>query len=290
VYIRIMEGLATPKKTLELLKKYRIKSKKALGQNFLIDQNILNKIVEAANLTPRDVVLEIGAGIGTLTQALASRAKTVLAVEFDRVLLTLLKETLREQGNVIMVARDALKLDLKDLPKDTPRPNKMVANLPYNIATTIILNYLERFPELKSYVVMLQKEVGKRVIANPGGKEYGAVSIKIRFYCHAEIISPISRKVFIPQPKVDSVIVKLQRHTVPPVAVTDPSFLFKTIAAAFSHRRKTLKNALITYRLGAPEKIDTALKMSRINPIRRAETLSLEEFAILSHNLQESGV
>lgn len=279
--------LATPHATLEVIKKFSLRLDKSLGQHFLIDQNILNKIIDAADLSRNDVVLEVGPGIGTLTQALAERAGRVISLELDRRLEPVLQYTLRDYPHVDVVFLDALKADLQNLPGDLPVPNKLVANLPYQIATPLIADYLDKFEELSLYVVMIQKEVADRIIAKPATPAYGSFSVKAQFYCDIGKVATISRNVFIPPPEVSSAVLRMERLARPRVAVADKELFFAVVKGAFGKRRKTIKNALAgSERLGAdPGTVSTALAVAGIDPRRRGETLSIDEFARIADAL-----
>jgi len=281
--------LATPQATLEVVKKFSLRLDKSLGQHFLIDQNILGKVVDAAVLSKDDVVVEVGPGIGTLTQALAKNAGTVVALELDRKLAPVLDYTLKSFENAKVVFSDALSVDLKNLPDDLPAPNKLVSNLPYQVATPILATYLDKFDDLKLYVVMIQKEVADRITAKPATAEYGSFSVKAQFYCDVDRVAVVSKNVFIPPPEVSSAVVRMRRLAQPRVHVFNKEFFFKVVKAAFWQRRKTIKNAL----RGSPEldldieEIDRALKKAGIDPKRRGETLSIEEFAALTNAFKE---
>lgn len=281
-------SLATPGKTIEILKKFNIRLSKRLGQNFLVDQNVLGKIVKIADLKSTDVVLEVGPGIGTLTQELAKRASAVLAVEIDKKLLAVLGETLKGFDNVKLLRLDALDLDLDNLPPNIPQPSKMVSNLPYNIASPLLIKFLVECPRIDEFVFMIQREVADRIIASPGCKDYGILTLKIQYHARPEIAFFVSRRAFLPSPEVDSAVVKLMRLPSPPAigGVGDSVHLFQVIEAAFGHRRKTVRNALLTSDLGYEKGwVERALRVVNIDPHRRGETLSLEEFARLSEAL-----
>lgn len=273
-----MFELATPNKVLETLTKFNLHLSKRLGQNFLVDQNILKKIVDSANLSKKDVVLEVGAGIGTLTLPLAQKVKKVVTAELDKALIPALEENLRSEQNVRIIQADILKLDFSHLEKELPRPNKLVSNLPYNIATPLVIRLLEECPFIKTYVVMVQKEVAKRFIAKPSTKDYSVATLKIAYFAERKTLFNVSRNVFLPKPKVSSSVIKLERLSKPRIKAKDQSLLFESIKLAFSKRRKTIKNAL----LENYPRIEEALMACKINPQRRPETLSLEEFACLS--------
>lgn len=277
--------LISPHQTKQILAKYNFKSSKVLGQNFLVDANILDKIVRAAELKSDDVVLEIGPGIGSLTECLAEKTKLVIAIEYDRVLVSILMETLGHLAKVKLICADALKLDLNSL-KDLPPPNKMVSNLPYSIAAPLLIKYLENYPQVKSYLVMVQKEIAARMAARPGEKDYGRFTLRVQYHSKVKIVSNVSRKVFIPQPNVDSSIVLLERRLRPVVEVVDTALLFQIIAAAFNQRRKTLRSALKSLPYGQ-DKIEKAFQKAGIDSNRRGETLSLSEFGRLSDAISE---
>lgn len=277
--------LISPHQTKQILAKYNFKSSKVLGQNFLVDANILDKIVRAAELKFDDVVLEIGPGIGSLTECLAEKTKLVIAIEYDRVLVSILMETLGHPAKIKLICADALKLDLNSL-KDLPPPNKMVSNLPYSIAAPLLGRYLENYPQVKSYLVMVQKEIAARMAARPGEKDYGRFTLRVQYHSKVKIVSNVSRKVFIPQPNVDSSIVLLERRLRPVVEVVDTTLLFQTIAAAFNQRRKTLRSALKSLPYGQ-DKIEKAFQKAGIDSNRRGETLSLSEFGRLSDAISE---
>lgn len=278
-------GFVTPSSTIKILKKFNIRLTKRLGQNFLVDKNILKKIITAASLTPHDNVLEVGPGIGTLTYTLAQEVNKVIAVELDKRLVNILKETLRQFDNIIVIEKDALKLNLRSLPQDFPQPNKMVSNLPFNIATPLLAQIIQDYPQIELLVVTVQKEVAERIVAKAGSKDYGYFSLKVQYHTQPEIVARVPKTVFIPPPKVDSAIVKIIRTGKPKVQTSDEPFLFKVIEASFAQRRKTIKNCL-TSRLGLDEgTINQALEVANIDSKRRGETLTLDQFANLSDAL-----
>lgn len=280
-------SLATPQATLKIVRKFGLRLEKSLGQHFLVDQNILNKVVAAGELSLADTVIEPGPGIGTLTQALAGRAGTVVAVDIDRRLKPILEYTLEGLSNAHVVFTDALSLDIANLPGGLPVPNKLVSNLPYQIATPLLATYLDKFPQIGLYVGMVQKEVADRILARPATPEYGAFSVKAQYYCDVSRVATVSKHVFMPPPEVASAIVKMRRFEIPRVKVTDKELFFRVVKAAFWQRRKTLRNAL----LGSPElsfaapEVSKALEMAKIQPGRRGETLSIEEFAAVANFL-----
>lgn len=274
-------ALVSPRRTRQILTQYQFKSSRVLGQNFLVDANILRKIVQAADLEREDVVIEVGSGIGTLTEALAQKAKLVIGIECDRVLCSIAKKTLKDLPNVRLILADALKFDLARRLPDSPQPNKLVANLPYSIAVPLLVKYLEGYPQIKSYTALIQKEIAERLAASPGEKNYGIPSLKIQYYSQIKIIGPVSRRVFIPPPNVDSTIIRLERRSSPAVEVRRPDLMFKIIGAAFSQRRKTLRNTLKTLPFKRGE-IEVVLQKAGIPLNWRGEVLSLADFARLS--------
>ncbi|MBU4128806.1 16S rRNA (adenine(1518)-N(6)/adenine(1519)-N(6))-dimethyltransferase RsmA [bacterium] len=296
--------MVLPRITREFLREHGIRIKKRLGQNFLIDEGILNKIVEIADLSKDNIVIEIGPGIGTLTKKLAQKVKKVLAIEIDENLVKLLKETLKSYSNVEIIQADILKTNLKKLVTQLPGypvtrfkkqadwqtgrladKVKVVANLPYYITTPIIIHLLKAREILSNIVVMVQKEVGRRMVANPRTKDYGALSLLVQYYTKPQIAVKVPRSVFLPQPEVDSCVVNLEVLEKPAVEVKDEELFFKVVRAAFEQRRKALKNALSrTKDLGlSKKKVLEILEKADIKSLRRGETLSLEEFARLSN-------
>lgn len=285
------KDIATPMRTKEILKKYGFSFKKSLGQNFLIDPNILRNITESAGLTKETGSIEIGPGIGALTEHLARSSKKVLAFEIDQRLLPILEDTLSPYDNVKVVHQDILKADVQGLIETEFKDIKdimVVANLPYYVTTPIITQLLTKRLPLRGIVVMLQKEVADRISAKPGTKEYGSLSIAIQYYTKAETVMVVPKTVFMPQPNVDSAVIRLTLHDEPIVDVDDEEFFFQVTRASFAQRRKTLLNNL-TSQLpngkGAKEEILEALGQIGIDPGRRGETLSIEEFAELSNAL-----
>jgi len=271
-----------------VLTAHGIRPRRRLGQHFLISRPALDRILEAAALTAGDGVLEIGAGIGTLTAALAARAGRVVAVEFDAALLPALRETVAACRNVTLVQGDALRLDLARLAADLPTPRKSVSNLPYNIASPLILALLERPLGLRRLVLTVQREVADRLVASPGGKDYGALSVAVQYRAEASIAGRLSPAAFYPPPEVDSAIVVLQVPDRLPVAVGDEAFFFRVVRGGFAQRRKTLRNALAAVLAVAPAVVEAAAVRARIDPLRRAETLDLEEFARLAEMLRSA--
>lgn len=285
------KDIANPGRTKEILKKHGFTFKKSLGQNFLTDLNILNNIIEAADLNEESHVIEVGPGIGALTEQLARHSQQVLAFEIDQRLLPVLKDTLSPYSNVTVVNQDVLKADVAQIAAETfsSLDNiKVVANLPYYITTPIMMSFLESELPVAEMIVMMQKEVAERIIAKPGSKAYGSLSIAIQYYMEASIAFIVPKTAFVPQPNVDSAILKLVRRLEPRVAVHSEQHFFELVRASFTQRRKTLWNNLIGFygkTTEQKEKIRQALEITNIEPSRRAETLSLEEFADLSNTL-----
>lgn len=284
-----MPTLGNPTETIEILKKYHFNFQKRFGQNFLIDSNILEKIVEAAEITKEDCVLEIGPGIGTMTQYLAENAKEVIAVEIDKSLIPVLEDTLSPYQNVTVVNRDILKVDINELvqEKNHGKEIKVVANLPYYITTPIIMELFESHVPLKSITVMVQKEVADRMQVGPGTKDYGALSLAVQYYAKPKVITYVSPSCFIPKPNVGSAVLRLDKYGEPPVKVEDEAFLFAIIRAAFNQRRKTLTNSLShAGELGiSRQQTENALLTMQLSSTVRGEALTLEEFAVLSNIL-----
>lgn len=286
-----MAYLGNPAYTMAVLEKHGFHFQKKYGQNFLIDKNILEKIVDAAEIGKDDVVLEIGPGIGTMTQYLCERAREVIAVEIDDKLIPVLADTLSEYDNVTVIHEDILKVDIRALAeeKNGGRPIKVVANLPYYITTPIIMELFESRVPLESVTVMVQKEVAERMKEGPGSKDYGALSLAVAYYAVAEIIAEVPPACFIPRPKVSSMVIRLTCHKEPPVEVRDEKFLFSVIRASFQQRRKTLVNGLNN----APwipvdrEEITRCVESLGYGPSVRGEKLTLEEFARLANLLWE---
>lgn len=284
-----MKKLYSPAVIKEVMAKHNISFHKSLGQNFLIDGNMVRAIADAADLSPSDLVVEIGPGIGTLTQELAERAGRVAAVELDRGLLPVLAETLQAYPNVQVVSGDALQVDFNDLVLSSGwigTEFKIVGNLPYYITTPLIMHVLEQGFNFSVFVLMVQKEVAQRIVAAPGTKNYGVLSLAVQYYTVPELALKVPRTVFMPRPEVDSAVLKLVRRRVPAVQVVDEVMLFKIIRAAFGQRRKTLLNALTNACLGSSkEELSTVCAAVGIDPGRRGETLSMEEFGALADAL-----
>lgn len=282
-----MGKLATHSKTKEIIQKHDFRLTKSLGQNFLVDQNILDKIVQAAEVTKEDIVFEVGTGIGTLTHELAVRAKKVVAIEIDRALIPILEETLSDVDNVEIVNQDILKTDLKHLAQEfaEERSIKVVANLPYYITTAIIMKFLESNIRLDSFVLMIQKEVADRITAKPSTKDYGSLTVAIQYYAQSELISKVPRNAFIPPPNVDSSVIRLRIRSERDIQVRDEQLFFKVIRGSFSKRRKTIQNALSTYEDFTKDVVIEALTRADIDPKRRGETLTIDEFAKLTNSM-----
>ena len=280
-----MEKLSNPQVTIETIKKYDFAFQKKFGQNFLIDSHVLDKIIRAADVTKDDVVLEIGPGFGTMTQYLAEAAKEVVAVEIDKALIPILKETLKDYDNITLINEDILKLDISALveEKNGGRPIKVVANLPYYITTPIIMGLFEKHVPLSNLTVMVQKEVAARMQAGPGTKDYGALSLAVQFYANPYIVANVPPNCFIPRPGVGSAVIRLTRWEKPPVTVQDEAFLFSLIRASFNQRRKTLQNSLVNGGLSVTkEQVVEALEALELSATIRGEALTLEQFARLS--------
>lgn len=284
--------LGNPQNTIEILQKYQFSFQKKFGQNFLIDTHVLDKIIRAAEITKEDMVLEIGPGIGTMTQYLAEAAGKVIAVEIDRNLIPILSETLSMYDNVRIINEDVLKLDIRKLAEEENqgRPIKVVANLPYYITTPIIMGLFEGQVPVESITVMVQKEVADRMQTGPGSKDYGALSLAVQYYAKPYIVANVPPNCFMPRPKVGSAVIRLTRHDTPPVQVKDEGLMFEIIRASFNQRRKTLANGLSnSSRLSYPkEVIAEAVEKLGKGPSIRGEALTLEEFARLSDILSES--
>lgn len=286
-----MANLGNPKNTIEIIQKYEFMFQKKFGQNFLIDTHVLEKIISAAGITKNDCVLEIGPGIGTMTQYLAENAGYVVAVEIDRNLIPILKETLADYDNVTVINEDILRVDIKALAEEYNggKPIKVVANLPYYITTPIIMGLFESGVPIDNITVMVQKEVADRMKEGPGSKDYGALSLAVQYYAEPEIVANVPPNCFIPRPNVGSAVIRLTRHKEMPVEVKDPALMFKIIRASFNQRRKTLQNGLgnapeLPY---TKEQIAAAIAEMGLTPTIRGEALSLAQFAQLSDILGE---
>lgn len=281
-----MEKLTSPKTIHTIQKKYDFHFSKRYGQNFLTDGNIIEKILDGANIQKEDYILEIGPGIGTMTQYLCERSKHVLAVEIDQKLIPILYDTLGDYSNKSILNEDVLKIDLKEeLKKISDKPFKVIANLPYYITSEIIMNLLEKDLPIESITVMVQKEVAERMVAPPGKKDYGALSVAVQFYSKPEIVTIVPKTVFIPQPKVESAVIHLRILEEAPVKAPKEAF-FKVVKASFSMRRKTLLNCLSNGLNMPKESVIEILDKCSIDGKRRGETLSLEEFAKIATMLK----
>ena len=285
--------LGNPKNTIEVIQRYGFAFRKKYGQNFLIDTRVLDKIIAAAGVTRDDTVLEIGPGIGTMTQCLAEAAGQVIAVEIDDNLIPILKETLADYSNITIINEDILKVDIRRLAHEAGggRPIKVVANLPYYITTPIIMGLFESGAEIDNITVMVQKEVAERMSAGPGSKDYGALSLAVQYYAEPYLVANVPQNCFIPRPNVGSAVIRLTRHREPPVKVADPALMFKLIRASFGHRRKTLQNGLnnspeLSF---SKEQIAAAIGSLGVPAAIRGEALTLEQFARLADYLSFCG-
>ena len=282
-----MPTLGNPKNTIEIIQKYQFAFQKKFGQNFLIDTHVLEKIITAAGVGSDDMVLEIGPGIGTMTQYLAEHARRVVAVEIDSNLIPILQETLKDYDNITIINDDILKVDIRQL-ADTyneGRPIKVVANLPYYITTPIIMGLFEGEVPIDNITVMVQKEVADRMQVGPGSKDYGALSLAVQYYAEPYIVANVPPNCFIPRPNVGSAVIRLTRHATVPVDVKDSKLMFRLIRASFNQRRKTLQNGLnnspeVPY---TKKQIAAAIESLGVSPTVRGETLTLEQFAKLAN-------
>ena len=286
-----MAYLGTPSATKEIINKYSFAFQKKFGQNFLIDSNVLESIIRGAEITKDDFVLEIGPGIGTMTQYLCEAARQVVAVEIDKMLIPILEDTLSEYDNVEVINQDVLKVDIKSLAeeKNNGKPIKVVANLPYYITTPIIMGLFESGVPIDSITIMVQKEVADRMQTGPGSKDYGALSLAVQYYATAKVILNVSATCFMPRPNVDSAVIKLTRHKEPTVNVADEKLMFKIIRASFNQRRKTLVNGLknspeLSF---SKEQIVKAIEKIGKPETIRGEALTLEEFTELANAVKE---
>jgi dimethyladenosine transferase len=286
-----MAYLGTPSATKEIINKYSFAFQKKFGQNFLIDSNVLESIIRGAEITKDDFVLEIGPGIGTMTQYLCEAARQVVAVEIDKMLIPILEDTLSEYDNVEVINQDVLKVDIKSLAdeKNNGKPIKVVANLPYYITTPIIMGLFESGVPIDSITIMVQKEVADRMQTGPGSKDYGALSLAVQYYATVKVILNVSATCFMPRPNVDSAVIKLTRHKEPTVNVADEKLMFKIIRASFNQRRKTLVNGLknspeLSF---SKEQIVKAIEKIGKPETIRGEALTLEEFAELANAFTE---
>lgn len=271
--------------TKEIVKKYGFKFTKSLGQNFLIDDSVLVDIIQGAEIGEDDFVIEIGPGVGTLTREMLKKAKKVCAIELDSDLIPILQQELKDFDNLILINKDALKVDFNQIIGEE-KSVKLVANLPYYVTTPIIVNLLTGGYPFKSLTIMIQKEVAERINAAPGGKDYGSLSLLVQYYCKTRIVRKVAPGCFIPQPKVDSMVITLEKLESPRVKVRDEKLFFDIIRDSFNMRRKTLSNALKNVKL-SKENVTKAFQLAGIDPQRRGETLSVEEFANLSDRIKE---
>ena len=284
--------LGNPQNTIEVLQKYNFVFQKKFGQNFLIDTHVLDKIIGSAEITKDDVVLEIGPGIGTMTQYLACAAKKVIAVEIDKALIPILEDTLSEYENVRVINHDVLKVDIAKLAEEENggKPIKVVANLPYYITTPIIMGLFENHVPIKSITVMVQKEVADRMQVGPGTKDYGALSLAVQYYAKPYIVANVPPNCFMPRPKVGSAVIRLERYENPPVTVEDEKLMFRLIRASFNQRRKTLQNS-VSHDPGlgiSKELIAENLEKMGLSATIRGEALSLQQFAEFADLVEEA--
>lgn len=283
--------LGNPKRTIEVLQKYEFVFQKKFGQNFLIDTHVLDKIINAADITKDDFVLEIGPGIGTMTQYLACAAREVYAVEIDKALIPILEDTLQDYDNVTVLNEDILKVDIRKLAEEhnQGKPIKVVANLPYYITTPIIMGLFEEHVPIESITVMVQKEVADRMQVGPGTKDYGALSLAVQYYAEPYIVANVPPNCFMPRPKVGSAVIRLTRHKEAPVKTVDEKLMFRLIRASFNQRRKTLVNSLknspeLSF---SKEEIQAAIAACGFSEGVRGEALTLADFAALTNELKK---
>lgn len=286
-----MANLTNPQDTIAVIQKYNFMFQKKFGQNFLIDTHVVDKIIRSAGLTGEDMVLEIGPGIGSLTQHLAENAGKVVAVEIDKNLIPILAETLKDYDNITIINEDILKVDINKIAEEYNggRPIKVVANLPYYITTPIIMGLFESHVPIESITVMVQKEVADRMQVGPGTKDYGALSLAVQYYAKPEIVANVPPNCFIPRPNVGSAVIRLTRYQQPPVKVEDEALMFKLIRASFNQRRKTLVNGLsnspeVSF---GKEQIAKVIEKIGWSSTIRGESLTLEEFATLSNQFSQ---
>lgn len=288
---RPVPTLGNPKNTIEILNKYKFVFQKKFGQNFLIDEHVLSKIIRSAEITEDDFVVEIGPGIGTLTQYLAASAREVAAIEIDDALIPILKDTLSAYDNVTVIHEDVLKVDLCKLAeeKNGGKPIKVVANLPYYITTPIIMGLFENHVPVESITIMVQKEVADRMKTGPGSKDYGALSLAVQYYAKPELVANVPPNCFMPRPRVGSAVIRLTRHTEVPVEAEDEKLMFQIIRASFKQRRKTLVNGLGNApELHIPKEMTTeVLEEMGLSASVRGEALTLAQFAELSNRILE---
>lgn len=284
-----MDRLSSHRVTKQIVEKHNFKFSKSLGQNFLIDDNVIDKILDGARLSETDKIIEVGPGIGTLTREMGKTAKNVVAIEIDKTLIPILQETLSDLDNVEVVNEDILKVDVQGLINEKLEggPVKLVANLPYYITTPIVMKFLEEDIPVTDIVVMVQKEVADRMNAKPSTKDYGALSVAVQYYCDTEIVAKAPRHMFVPQPKVDSIVIGLHVREEKKYKVDNEDIFFKTVKASFGQRRKTLLNSLGGLGFLTKDQIREALLASNIDEKRRGETLSIEEFATLANEINK---
>lgn len=280
-----MDRLSSHKATKSVVEKHNFKFSKSLGQNFLIDDNVIDKILNGARLSEGDNIIEVGPGIGTLTREMGKIADKVVAIEIDKSLIPILKETLGDFDNIEVINNDILKVNIEELVKEKfdNKPIKLVANLPYYITTPIVMKFLEENIPVTDIVVMVQKEVADRMNAKPSTKDYGALSVAVQYYCDTEIVAKAPRHMFIPQPNVDSTVIGLHVREEKKYNVDNEDVFFKTVKASFGQRRKTLLNSLGGLGFLNKDEIKEVLKEANIDEKRRGETLTIEEFATLSN-------
>ncbi len=280
-----MDRLSSHKATKEVVQKHNFKFSKSLGQNFLIDTNVIDRILEGARVTEGDYVIEVGPGIGTLTKEMGRTAEKVVAIEIDKTLIPILQETLQDFPNIEVINQDILKVDVQELVKEKLNggPVKLVANLPYYITTPIVMKFLEEDIPVTDIVVMVQKEVADRMNAQPNSKDYGALSVAVQYYCDTEIVAKAPRHMFMPQPNVDSTVIGLHVREEKKYNVDNEDIFFKTVKASFGQRRKTLLNSLGGLGFLSKDQIKVALQEANIDEKRRGETLSIEEFVSLAN-------
>ena len=280
-----MDRLSSHKATKEVVQKHNFKFSKSLGQNFLIDTNVIDRILDGAGVKEADYVIEVGPGIGTLTKEMGRTAEKVIAIEIDKTLIPILEETLSDFPNIEVINQDILKVDVQELVKEKLNggPVKLIANLPYYITTPIVMKFLEEDIPVTDIVVMVQKEVADRMNAQPNTKDYGALSVAVQYYCDTEIVAKAPRHMFMPQPNVDSTVIGLHVREERKYPVENEDIFFKTVKASFGQRRKTLLNSLGGLGFLSKDQIKVALQEANIDEKRRGETLSIEEFASLAN-------
>lgn len=284
-----MDRLSSHQATKEVVQKHNFKFSKSLGQNFLIDTNVIDRILEGARVKEGDYVIEVGPGIGTLTKEMGRSAEKVVAIEIDKTLIPILEETLEDFPNIEVINQDILKVNVQELVKEKLNggPVKLVANLPYYITTPIVMKFLEEDIPVTDIVVMVQKEVADRMNAKPNTKDYGALSVAVQYYCDTEIVAKAPRHMFVPQPNVDSIVIGLHVRDEKKYVVDNEDIFFKTVKASFGQRRKTLLNSLGGLGFLSKDQIKEALKAANIDEKRRGETLSIDEFANLSNEINK---